>query len=628
MPKYSQRLFSCIPSARKIFLLFFFLPVISFSQQRKADSLKILLSKAQHDTTRLFLQKEIGLAYIDISQDSSLAWWKAAYAFAEENKSNLRDPELNRFLLLEGEVISNIGFIYTNRGMTLPALDFNFKSLQLRESIGDKHGIAESLNNIAFIYGQQNDPDKALEYYARSAAGYTAINDMGGVAFTLVNRATIYSKRKQDSLALDMYAQAMKILSSSPELQRGYSTCLNNIGNIYMRMKRYPEAMHHYRLALEVREKNNDQFNIAATYVSIGKLYEEREMPDSAFYFTEKAYELAQKNKNSQIIMTSAQLLSDLYKAKGDYKLALDYRNIYIAARDTVNSKESGKQMVRQQMSYEYAKEKELSEIKLAQQRNYTIGGFSALAVVALLLFFVYRQRNGIARAKKRSDELLLNILPAETAEELKATGTAKTKSYSNVTVMFTDFKNFTQTAELLSAEELVALINFCYGEFDKIVSRHNVEKIKTIGDSYMCAGGLPVANETHAEDAVGAAIDMLAFIKKYNEERRHNNLPFFDIRIGLHTGPVVAGIVGTKKFAYDIWGDAVNIASRMESSGEPGRINISESTFERVKNKFSCEYRGKVKAKNKGEIDMYFVNAPLTEMKEKDRYAERTTFP
>lgn len=602
--------------AKKLFLLILLLPLIGFSQQHKADSLKKVFSKTNHDTTKLFLQGEIALAFLDIAPDSALAWWKAAYAFAEEAKSNHSGKALERLLIMEGEIISNIGFIYTNRGMIAPALEYSFKSLQLRESINDKHGIAESLNNIAFIYSQQNDMNKALEYYERSAKGYAGINDLGGVAYTQVNRATIYTRRGEDSLAILMYRQALKILAVKKELQRGYSTCLGSLGTIYMNAGNYSEAMHYYRASLNIREQYNDQFNLANSYVSMGKLYEKQGMNDSAFYYAENAYQQALKNKNSQVLILSSLLLSDLYKIKGDHKQALDYYVLYVAARDTANNKEAAKQMVRQQMSYEYAKEKEVSELKLSQQRAYTIGGFGALAIVGLLLVFVYRQRNGIAREKKRSDELLLNILPTETAEELKATGTAKTKTYANVTVMFTDFKNFTQTAELLSAEELVELINFCYGEFDRIVSKYNVEKIKTIGDSYMCAGGLPVANETHAIDTSGAAFEMLSFIREYNAARKRDGLPFFDIRIGLHTGPVVAGIVGTKKFAYDIWGDAVNIASRMESSGEAGRINISESTYERVKNKFTCEYRGKVKAKNKGEIDMYFIVEPVAQMR------------
>lgn len=218
------------------------------------------------------------------------------------------------------------------------------------------------------------------------------------------------------------------------------------------------------------------------------------------------------------------------------------------------------------------------------------------------------RQRNQIAKAKLRSEELLLNILPVEVAEELKATGTAKAKKFDMVTVLFTDFKNFTQTTELLNAEDLVAEMNNFYSAFDKIVAKHNIEKIKTIGDSYMCAGGLPTANTTNAIDCVKAAFEINDFITAFNIQQEKENKPHFKIRIGLHTGPVIAGIVGIHKFAYDIWGDTVNIASRMESSGEVGKINISNATYELVKKDFTCVHRGKIKAKNKGEIDMYFV--------------------
>ena len=209
---------------------------------------------------------------------------------------------------------------------------------------------------------------------------------------------------------------------------------------------------------------------------------------------------------------------------------------------------------------------------------------------------------------KKKSDDLLLNILPSETAEELKATGESKAKGFDNVTVMFTDFKNFTQASEKLSAEELVREINYCYSGFDTIISKHGIEKIKTIGDSYMCAGGLPVPNLTHPVDVVKAGLEMQEFISKNIKERSAKGLPFFELRMGIHTGPVVAGIVGIKKFAYDIWGDTVNTASRLESSGEIGKINISGATYESVKDKFDCVHRGKIQAKNKGEIDMYFV--------------------
>lgn len=211
---------------------------------------------------------------------------------------------------------------------------------------------------------------------------------------------------------------------------------------------------------------------------------------------------------------------------------------------------------------------------------------------------------------KDRSDELLLNILPSETAEELKKTGSSKAKYFDEVTVLFTDFKDFTQRSEQLDAQELVNEINFCYSAFDNIITKYGLEKIKTIGDSYMCAGGLPVENKTNPVDTVMAALEIRDFMIGEKEKRETQGKKFFEIRIGVHTGPVVAGIVGIKKFAYDIWGDTVNIASRMESGGEAGEVNISGTTYELVKDKFNCFYRGKIATKHKVEIDMYFAES------------------
>ncbi len=209
---------------------------------------------------------------------------------------------------------------------------------------------------------------------------------------------------------------------------------------------------------------------------------------------------------------------------------------------------------------------------------------------------------------KSKSDDLLLNILPLETANELKSQGFAKPKHFDEVTVLFTDFKNFTSISEKLSAHELVEEINFCYSNFDRIITKYGIEKIKTIGDSYMCVGGLEISNKEVVVNTVNAALEIRDFMNEESIRRKEKNEFYFDIRIGLHTGPVIAGIVGIKKFAYDIWGNTVNIASRMESASEPGKINVSGETHDIIKSEFSCEYRGKVMAKNKGDIDMYFV--------------------
>jgi class 3 adenylate cyclase len=252
--------------------------------------------------------------------------------------------------------------------------------------------------------------------------------------------------------------------------------------------------------------------------------------------------------------------------------------------------------------------QKELQKQKWV--RNGFIGGFLLVLLFAAVFF---RQRLKIGKEKRKSEELLLNILPAEVAEELKLTGSAKAKTFSMVSVMFTDFKGFTSISEKISAELLVDEVHYCFSAFDKIMEKYKIEKIKTIGDAYLCASGLPVLNYTHATDLVNAAIEIQIFMTERKKEKEAKGEIPFELRIGIHTGPVVAGIVGVKKFAYDIWGDTVNLAARMEQNSEAGKINISGSTYQLVKDQFNCVYRGKIEAKNKGEVEMYFVSEQVT---------------
>lgn len=209
---------------------------------------------------------------------------------------------------------------------------------------------------------------------------------------------------------------------------------------------------------------------------------------------------------------------------------------------------------------------------------------------------------------KNRSEKLLLNILPFEVAQELKDKGSVKPVLFDNVTILFTDFKGFTKIAEKMPPKDLIETLDASFTQFDKIVEKYKLEKLKTIGDSYMCAAGLPVVNSTHHIDASLASLELNAFMKQIKELKISLDSEFWEIRIGIHCGPVIAGVIGEKKFTYDIWGDAVNTASRLESSGVAGEINISKALYEKVQNFFLCEYRGKISAKNKGEVDMYFL--------------------
>ncbi len=209
-----------------------------------------------------------------------------------------------------------------------------------------------------------------------------------------------------------------------------------------------------------------------------------------------------------------------------------------------------------------------------------------------------------LVEERARSESLLLNILPAELAQELSASGTARPARYDSATILFTDFSGFTQAASAMPAERMVSELNEIFAAFDDICDEEGVEKIKTIGDAYMAAAGLPKPCADHAQRCVRAGLRMVDYLRE-----RNRTAPFkWSVRVGVHSGPVVTGVVGKRKYAFDVWGDTVNIASRMESAGEAGRANISAYTFDLIRSEFDCEYRGKVDAKGKGQIDMYFV--------------------
>jgi class 3 adenylate cyclase len=265
----------------------------------------------------------------------------------------------------------------------------------------------------------------------------------------------------------------------------------------------------------------------------------------------------------------------------------------------------------------------QLSE-KASKSRNWMFFLMGAIAVIitlfmAILLINMRKNQaklkiknDQIKLEKDRSDELLLNILPEDMARELKVNGFAKAQSFDNVTVFFSDFKDFTKISEQLTPAQLVEEIDICFKAFDNIIEKYDIEKIKTVGDAYICVAGLDKTKEHNPNEIIMAAIEIRNFVDDRIVQMTEANKVSFEIRIGVHTGPIVAGIVGFKKFAYDIWGDTVNTAARMEQYSLPGKINVSAFTFELIKEHFTFTYRGKIEAKNKGEIDMYFIHESI----------------
>ncbi|MFT4665086.1 MAG: adenylate cyclase [Polaribacter sp.] len=336
---------------------------------------------------------------------------------------------------------------------------------------------------------------------------------------------------------------------------------------------------------------------------------ERDQLSDEKVELTEKQEELLEANEKAveEINVKSEELATVAEQKTKAEKRA--YKNKKKAEELTGKNKEITEQLEIEQV------QREMAEIKASRSNLLLLlAGVLSLffILLAISLYGRFRAKKKANKAleeeQRRSDELLLNILPANIAEELKNTGTASAKKYNHVTVLLADFKDFTKISKKLTPEQLVKELDHCFKGFDHIISHYKIEKIKTIGDAYLCASGL-TDGKTNPKDMLKAALEMQQFLKEYKEERNRKGLTSFEARIGVHTGPVVAGVVGTKKFAYDIWGETVNIASRLEHNCEVGKVNISKETFEEIRYLFDIESRGKIDAKNLGYIDMYHVN-------------------
>jgi adenylate cyclase len=516
--------------------------------------------------------------------------------------------------------LNNMALTESDLGDATRAIEHMTRSLKLSEELKDSSMMARTLGNIGVIYVSQRDTANAMDYYQRRLVIAEALGQKDILAEVLSNMAQIQCEGKRYEQALALYERSIAV-SREIDYPRNEVLCLFGLSYLRFHQGDLPGALSYDLAALELARKIGDRAREADGYSAIASDYQAMGDMEQALVYGQRAMALAREGWNAYNIRNAAQILYEVQKARGKVDEALVMHELYITMRDSILNDENKKEIMSQRFKYDYDKKEALLQAEQEKkdavaaeelrrknlQRNAFIGGFALMILLAGTFLF---QRNRISKEKARSEELLLNILPAEVAEELKAKGEADAKQIDHVTVLFTDFKGFTAMSEQLSPKELVRDIHECFSAFDRIMQKHGIEKIKTIGDAYMAAGGLPTPNSTHALDVVKAAFEIKEFIAEGKARKVAAGLPYFEIRIGIHTGPVVAGIVGVKKFAYDIWGDTVNTASRMESSGEVGQVNISESTYALVKNEPRLTFtpRGKVQAKGKGEMEMYFV--------------------
>jgi len=518
----------------------------------------------------------------------------------------------------QGVVHNIFAWVYDNLGMYPDALKHSYAALKIFEDTGDKHGFAIQSGSMAENLEEQGKFQEAVKIYEQTIQALRAVDDFINESLTYGHIARCHTRMRNYPEALKYYRIAFekgKKINNSTCMASAYS----GVGDIWADQENYREALKNYLSADQLFQVVANKPSLTGLYSKIGACYVRAGNLEASKHFFDKALQFGKEMESIGELNNYYKSIVQFDSAKGNWKNAFEHFKLYTFTRDSIYNKENTKKMVQIRMQYafdkkeaavkaEQEKKDALAKQELQKQklvRNGFMGGFVIVMLFAGVFFY---QRNRIKKGKKLSDELLLNILPAEVADELKAKGSADAKLIDEVTVLFSDFKDFTQLSETLTPEALVAEINACFSAFDMIMQKHGVEKIKTVGDAYLAAGGLPVPNKDHAVRVLNAAIDMQEFMQQRKLRREADGLFFFEARIGVHSGPVVAGIVGIKKFAYDIWGDTVNTAQRMESSGEPGKVNISESTFARVNTQFKCLYRGMISTKGKGEVGMYFV--------------------
>lgn len=514
-----------------------------------------------------------------------------------------------------------LSYVYQGKGLKDSAISVLYKSLRYTEAVKDTSLTILNYNALGDVFEEYEDFELATLQYKKAmkwAAHPGYLNEYTGALFGI---AALQYKRGNIQVALQYYQQLDSLCRQFGD-EIGVAQNLNNLALCYADLGKvtkaitcYADALYYYRQAGLSSEEANALYNLA-------DLHKTQNNPDSALYYLHQSLSIAYQIGEPDERADCYAMLAEMYARKNQFQMAYEYHAKYTSLSDSLMNIEKIKSINEMQTKYEtnlkereidlLQRENDITKLKASRSLGINFGLGGALLGIVFVAYAFYSQNKKkeklnaeLVVAKQQSDDLLLNILPEEVAVELKQTGEAMARQYNNVTVLFTDFVNFTGLSEQMSPTELVNEIHHNFTAFDAIMEKHGLEKIKTIGDAYLAVCGLPNESPDHAQKVTKAALDIREYMSRNSEK--------FEVRIGIHTGPVVAGIVGVKKYAYDIWGDTVNMASRMESTSEAGKINISHSTYELIKQEFVCTYRGRINAKNKGEVDMYFVDQLIT---------------
>ena len=574
--------------------------------QRIADSLIVLYESESYPGNRLELLETIA----EEETDPEEALRYSELLIANSTEDSLAPYRYSGYLQ-KGNALARLGKLDE-------ALEAFFTSISVAEQAELTTEVGMSNISIAGLYKELGNATNTNIYYKAGIDILRQTDHEIALASALLNAGDA-------ALIFGEYEQALKYFDESGELFKdldypiGTAYNLGNIGMVYAEQGNDALAEENIQNAVSMLEELEDYYGISIYLTYMSEIYQRKGEFSKAMDYAHRSLDLAKNRGLTKEISEANLLLANLHEENGDPASAYPFYKDHIIHRDSVINIDVVEQMADQRTEFEVSQkqfELDLVEQKRKNERivNYATGG--VLIFIAILAYVLYRRflfakktKQIIEQEKDRSDQLLLNILPQETADELKAAGKVKARKYDPVTVFFSEFKGFTSYSEGLSPEDLVETVGYYFSKFDSIVEKYGLEKIKTIGDAYMCVGGIHDNSEDHVERMIKAAMEIRDFVEETRRDDKAADKTF-DIRIGINTGPVVAGVVGSKKFAYDIWGDTVNVAARMESMSEPGMINISEQTYELIKDKWPCDYRGEFEVKNRGMMKMYFVRS------------------
>lgn len=588
--------------------LLWIIPGLCFAQNQELnDSLEIVYKSGKYDKDQE-LEILLQLAESETNTDKLLTYGMQLTIKAKEADS--AKYEFKGYL--------QQGHAYRLKSELTKALEIYFDAAKVASNNELKS--EEAITNIAIadVYSIMGNSPTSVSYYQSALALLAELQDSIELASAQLNLGDEYYNQSNFDSALYFFQESGRIFKAKNyELGEAYN--LGNVGLVYAEKGQNEEAEANLNQAIEVLTKLGDYYPICVYLEAMSDVYTAKKNNKKAMAYVEQSLELAKKYDLKEQISDANLTLSSMYEEGRDFKKSFYHYKEHINYRDSVSSVADVQDMANVRTEFEVSQKQMEVDLLNQQKKTQRIIVFAIGLALLLILFLAYglfrrnkfmkRTNEIIAAEKQRSDDLLKNILPAETAEELKENGSVQAKQFDEVSILFTDFKGFTEQSELMSPEALVESIDFYFSKFDEIMEQYGLEKIKTIGDAYMCAAGLPFPVDDHAVKICQAALDIVEFVRKTKRSINHK-LAKFDIRVGINTGPVVAGVVGTTKFQYDIWGDAVNTAARMESSSDVGKVNISESTYNLLQqyDVFEFTERGAIEAKGKGKIKMYFI--------------------